>query len=692
MPTKISQLPAAISSAAADVAAMVQSGTTRKVTLQQLAEWTLQTFAGFLQSGTGAAARTFLSKNQDVISVKDFGAACDDTTDDTAAIQAAIDSVGDTSVTGRAGPDILIPGPCRITSTLTIRRKGLRLTGNGWGHRDDTGTRRSYLRWDGAAGSSMVKFSDCYTGPAGISRLKLMGKVGANPSCAIELNETNDSVPNQQLHLEDVYIGGFSGETGQGVQFTRGIEWTGSALNNSEQLFENVYVTGCSGAGIYQNSIQHLNLRLDHVTLYFNGVGAHVTGHLEGSNVTFLGNTIDIEQPFQDGAGSQTNINVNIHGYYSELAGRMFETNGVYRFTITGGLFQIGASLNADGKIVKHETNTAGSFRLQDFRFTQGAAPSGSPHLAIRTPGAGATQHQIILDNITGWNLLTGGTYGLDIATRGPSDRTYIYLRENLQSADSELAKISQCFVNDTGSNWDPNRFEVKNDTALKWMDDFLGDVLADQWNGRVGTDPQCVAPAITGGAFGGAVKLVTGDDAAADMATNGVQLDSALNWDAVRAGLTFECRIKLSAITNVAVFIGFTDQIAVLEMPINASGVGDGFTATASNACGVMFDTAMSTDNWWGIGVAANVVAASPLNVGSAPVAATYETFRIEVETGGGGNGTIVIWRNGVRIGSVAAALVVTTPLTPIIAGFSRGAASRNIEADYILTQCNRF
>lgn len=81
----------------------------------QLAASSGSSLIGFLQSGTGAVSRTLQTRGREVITVTDFGAVGDGTTDDTAAIAAAI--------TAASGKTLVFPDPSvayKVTSGFTI--------------------------------------------------------------------------------------------------------------------------------------------------------------------------------------------------------------------------------------------------------------------------------------------------------------------------------------------------------------------------------------------------------------------------------------------------------------------------------------------------------------------------------------------------------------------------------------------
>ena len=85
------------------------------------------TAVNFLQSGVGAVSRTMQDKNRENVSVKDFNAKGDGSTDDAAAFTAAI-----TAVSGNGG-DVIVPysaNAYRVNSTLTLPG-GVRLIGQG---------------------------------------------------------------------------------------------------------------------------------------------------------------------------------------------------------------------------------------------------------------------------------------------------------------------------------------------------------------------------------------------------------------------------------------------------------------------------------------------------------------------------------------------------------------------------------
>lgn len=97
--------------------------------LSQLYNWIISVESSdgvnFLQTGTGSSPRTVQSRLRDHVSVRDFGATGNGTTDDTAAIQAAVDSI-------TYGAIYFPPGEYKITSEIDITKaNGIRIYGAG---------------------------------------------------------------------------------------------------------------------------------------------------------------------------------------------------------------------------------------------------------------------------------------------------------------------------------------------------------------------------------------------------------------------------------------------------------------------------------------------------------------------------------------------------------------------------------
>ena len=252
------------------------------------------------------------------------------------------------------------------------------------------------------------------------------------------------------------------------------------------------------------------------------------------------------------------------------------------------------------------------------------------------------------------------------------------------------LAPGQSCNVEYTGTAWIVTRFgDIRPGltSLITLRDDFLGEEINGyQWQSLIGTDAECRQAIMRADQFGGVVRLTTGDDVTGTMAVNGVQLQSRLNWRTDRGAFVWEGRVAIDTITSVCVFVGVTDQISALEMPFTL-GAGDALTSNATDAVGVLFDTAADTDNWWLVGVRADIDATKQ-NTAVAPTAATFETWRIEVDTGG----VATFYRNGSAIGTtMSGAITASTLLTPVVAAFSRTSASRNIDVDEILISVQR-
>jgi hypothetical protein len=227
----------------------------------------------------------------------------------------------------------------------------------------------------------------------------------------------------------------------------------------------------------------------------------------------------------------------------------------------------------------------------------------------------------------------------------------------------------------------------VGGPSTVELFDDFTAGLNTGAWLATEGTDSATSVAAIAG-INGGALRLTTGD-AGTGYAADAEQItQNQLMWVAANGNLVFETRVKLSAITTCYAFFGFTDTVAAaLEQPIK-SATGTTFTTNASDAVGFMFDTGMTSANWWLTGVAADVDATMQ-DSGFAPVADTYETLRIELDA----SGNAVFYRNGREVGTrMATAVTAATLLTPVMTASKLSvAASMTVDIDYVHTSMTR-
>jgi hypothetical protein len=291
--------------------------------LKSIADWVIQTAASFAQSGSGAIARTMQAKAREIVSATDFGATGDGSTDDTVAIQAAIDAVAD-------GGTVWFPSPAvdYKFSTLTVN-KSVTLQGAGWqvranqafGHADWANTtynQGSILRSTATSGVAITCDTTGEVLPYNLRDIAIIGP-GSGTSTGIALGSASQGAVMGSWH--NVMI----------ANFAKGLNLTGAIDNDFIALRLRGNTTGIEfNADVLQNSFFDLEVQFSTDALKFTG-----GGQLDFYSGLLQNNTTAIN--FVPAAGGLESIN-----FY----GPWFENNttnikyDVTTGSVTGTLFQ----------------------------------------------------------------------------------------------------------------------------------------------------------------------------------------------------------------------------------------------------------------------------------------------------------------------------------------------------------------
>ncbi len=346
---------------------------------------TLSTAPQITQSGGARVVRETRTPRQ-------FGGAMDGTTDDSVAVQAMFDAIGD-HTTGFHGVEMVIDGPCMINNTVAMRRKSPRLVMPGWGSSTST-PKGSYLKSGPAmTGLPMLVIQEMWGGE--IEGLRFIGSSTNKPSAAIYLNRLDGHNSNTFSAFRRIWIGGLYGyDSDDAEQFTTGILLDGFNANNDLMLWQLINIHK-AGTGIRFGQSQMGYHWLQNFTTEQCGIGIDTTADISGANVHCLSSS-SYDLRLGNGAG------VDFLSFVSEGSAALADmqtVDGNKRLTLRGGYWQPGPNIRGDGEVIRGTHLYSLEVALEDFKMepvTDYAGPT--PKIVLKSV-SGASKKYLRLIN-----------------------------------------------------------------------------------------------------------------------------------------------------------------------------------------------------------------------------------------------------------------------------------------------------
>lgn len=239
--------------------------------------------------------------------------------------------------------------------------------------------------------------------------------------------------------------------------------------------------------------------------------------------------------------------------------------------------------------------------------------------------------------------------------------------------------------------------------STVALFDDFLGDLIPDEWAHVLG-DTGYPAAAITTGTNG--VLRMSGSETQAVAPTAAQALTQGLmkQWKVDSGGpkngrLRMTARLKVDTVTRTAeagrahVFVGFSDSGGA-EMP--AYDTGAGIISNAADLCGFLLSP--GGDTGWSLVSAKSTAGDSGdqlVVAGStyAPTSNVYTELEMEIRSGSSDTGaTAHFWIDGTPVGSISSPVGSAIAMTPWIGMFGQDTGwANNLDIDYVAISAPR-
>jgi hypothetical protein len=297
----------------------------------------------YTPAGTGAVATNVQAKLRETVSVQDFGAVGDGVTDDTAAIQAAIDASY-----SNYNKTVYVPnGIYKLTDKITITQGVMIICEGSQGSNESYGTvfkhysNDSCFRWDGSG----AQFTGTGGGLQNCLIVKADGFSGGN---AIEVINQSDTNRCGEMVFHNILSYGLSSG-----RWERGFVFDGTATNTpGARGVRTIYMTKCRAADV---TTANETIVLNQVTHFYahgmavdTGSGAAAGIVLKGINDGVYLNALGCAGTFLITANDSNNstVNLTIDG---KIGGSFTNNDSLVDGTVSVG--ELGGVSNASKKL-----------------------------------------------------------------------------------------------------------------------------------------------------------------------------------------------------------------------------------------------------------------------------------------------------------------------------------------------------